>query len=115
MTHHHSPSAPRLSYYPTEAWGEGVLLALLNLGQDEKTFPFRASRFVLEPGSASPVDEHSVAEIWMTASGSGHLLYNDSRYEMSAGDVFYMEPGAKHQAINTSAESMEIFSIWWSR
>lgn len=115
MTDPRSRSTPRLSYHSAEVWGDGVLLALLNLGDDAGPFPFKVSRFVLEPGASSPVDEHSVAEIWMTASGVGRLLYAGSAYDMSAGDVFYIEPGAEHQAINTAAQPLEIFSIWWSR
>lgn len=107
-------ATPKLCYQPTETWGKGVVLSLLDTGRVPTTLPFEASRFVLEPGATSPEDVHSVPEIWLIASGSGRLLYGGAAYPMTAGDIFHMHPGTVHQAENTSTEALEIFSIWWS-
>ena len=115
MTDSRTPSTPCLNYHAPELWGDGVQLSLLDMGSRAGVFPFKASRFVLAPGAMSPIDEHTVAEIWMTARGSGRLLYGDAAYDMSPGDVFYIQPRVKHHAVNTSDQPLEIFSVWWSQ
>jgi mannose-6-phosphate isomerase-like protein (cupin superfamily) len=75
--------------------------------------PFKASYFVVQPGCVSPVDTHSVHEIWMLAEGEGELIYDGKSSSLRPLDCIYLEPPRKHQVRNIGTGPLIIFSIWW--
>lgn len=105
-------AAPRLDFFPPERYGDGMSVSEIRLGPPAGA-PFKASRFTVEPGCASPVDSHAVHEIWMVAKGSGELVYDERAVRLEAGDVFYFEPPKPHLVRNDGAGPLAIFSVWW--
>lgn len=75
--------------------------------------PFKAARFSVEPGYASPVDSHAVHEIWIVMAGEGELLYDNQSMRLQAGDVVYYDPPKTHQVRNDGTEALVMYSIWW--
>ena len=75
--------------------------------------PFKASYFVVQPGCLSPVDTHSVHEIWMVGEGEGELTYGGESSSLRPLDFIYLEPPKEHQVRNTGAGPLIIFSLWW--
>jgi mannose-6-phosphate isomerase-like protein (cupin superfamily) len=101
----------RLSYLKPESSDPGMTSQLLGL--DDDRFPFRSSRFTIEPGGASPPDNHSVAEMWIVIEGAGDLRYESQSVAIETGDVFYFEPFQTHEVRNHSDSSLKILSFWW--
>lgn len=75
--------------------------------------PFKASYFVVQPGCLSPVDTHSVHEIWMVAQGEGELAYDGGSSPLRPLDFIYLQPPKEHQVRNVGAGPLIIFSVWW--
>lgn len=75
--------------------------------------PFEASYFVVQPGCVSPVDTHSVHEIWMLAQGEGEVVYDGESYPLRPPDFLYLQPPKKHQVRNVGAGPLIMFSVWW--
>jgi quercetin dioxygenase-like cupin family protein len=75
--------------------------------------PFQAAYFTVEPGCTSPVDSHSVREIWMVAEGEGVLTYDQEKSTIHAFDILYFEPPKCHQVSNETSRPLVIFSVWW--
>ena len=76
--------------------------------------PFKASYFVVQPACQSPVDAHSVHEVWMVAQGEGQLIYDSELCPLRPLEFIYLEPPKQHQVRNTGAEPLIIFSVWWN-
>jgi mannose-6-phosphate isomerase-like protein (cupin superfamily) len=75
--------------------------------------PFKASYFIVQPGCVSPVDTHSVHEMWMLAQGEGELIYDGESSSLRPLDFIYLEPPKQHQVRNVGTGPLVIFSIWW--
>jgi mannose-6-phosphate isomerase-like protein (cupin superfamily) len=75
--------------------------------------PFKASYFTVEPNGMSPIDSHSVHEIWMVAQGCGELTYDGRTCIIEPRQNFYFEPPKPHQVKNCGPEPLVIFSVWW--
>lgn len=105
--------APVVSYLRPEEWCEGGTLCLLELGMPDLPVPFQASRFSLAPGASSPVDQHSVREMWFIASGAGKLIFDGSEHDVVAGHALYFPSGKTHQITNCSDSELVVFSVWW--
>ena len=67
----------RLAYMEPESSESGMKLQELDAYRHG--FPFKSSRFTIEPGGISPLDKHSVAELWIVIEGIGEL----ARYILS--------------------------------
>ena len=75
--------------------------------------PFKAARFTVEPGCTTPVDSHSMREIWLVTDGSGELIYDGKMVPVRKSDIVYFEPPKPHQVRNDGTASLIIFSVWW--
>jgi mannose-6-phosphate isomerase-like protein (cupin superfamily) len=108
------PISPKLSFLPPEEYGAGMSVHEVRFDSIRATaIPFKSSYFVVQPGCQSPVDTHSVHEIWMLAQGEGELIYDGESSPLLPLDFIYLEPPKKHEVRNTGAEPLIIFSIWW--
>ena len=106
--------SPRLSFLPPEESGAGMSVHEVQFDSVSTTaIPFKASYFVVEPGCLSPVDTHSVHEIWMLARGEGELICDGECSSLRPLDFLYLEPPKKHQVKNVGSGPLVIFSIWW--
>ena len=107
--------APRLSFLEPEEAAAGVLIHEIDLiDQSGPRSPFKASRFTVEPGCTSPLDNHAVREIWMVAEGEGELLYDGRPLRLKAADVVYFDSHQSHQVTNDGAQTLVVYSVWWS-
>lgn len=102
---------PGIHYLEPENPADGMQLT--ELGLLRSSAPFKASRFTVESGCSSPVDSHSVREIWIIASGEGEVIYDGQAVRVRTDDVLYFEPFKTHELRNDSAEKIVVFSIWW--
>jgi mannose-6-phosphate isomerase-like protein (cupin superfamily) len=76
--------------------------------------PFSMSRFWVDPGARTPVDQHKDSEVWMVACGRGMVTYRGKEtIEVKSGDILEFEPNASHTLINTGGEPILLFSVWW--
>lgn len=75
--------------------------------------PFKAACFTVEPGYTTPVDSHSMREIWLVTGGSGELIYDGKIVPIRKSDIVYFEPPKSHQVRNDGTVSLVIFSVWW--
>ena len=103
----------RLAYMEPESSESGMKLQELDAYRHG--FPFKSSRFTIEPGGISPLDKHSVAEMWIVIEGIGELAYNDKSYEVKAGDAVYFEPFQTHLIRNHSPQPLKVLSFWWPK
>ncbi|MGE5324318.1 MAG: cupin domain-containing protein [Actinomycetota bacterium] len=85
----------------------------VQLDQPAFAVPFKSSYFTVEPDCETPIDSHSVHEMWMVARGQGELLHDEKVFDIKPLDVFYLEPPKAHKARNTGREPLVIFSVWW--
>lgn len=114
MNTHALLSFPKLSFLPPEQWLGGTQVFELQLAPHGVPLaPFKASYFTVEPDGVSPVDSHSVHEIWMVAQGKGELIYDGCSYPVQPSQAFYLEPPKPHQVRNCGSEPLVIFSFWW--
>lgn len=105
---------PKLPFLPPEQSGEGMSVHEVQFDSISTTvIPFKSSYFVVQPGCQSPLDSHSVHEIWMLAQGEGELIYDGETSLLRPLDVIYFRPPKTHQVRNTGTEPLTIFSIWW--
>ncbi|PYP89485.1 MAG: cupin domain-containing protein [Candidatus Angelobacter sp. Gp1-AA117] len=105
--------SPKLSFLPPEEFGAGMSVHEVQFNSVGTVIPFKSSYFVIQPGCQSPVDTHSVHEIWMLAQGEGELIYDDESSPLRPLDFIYLEPPKKHEVRNTGKEPLIIFSVWW--
>lgn len=104
----------RVKLCPPENCAPGMVVFETDLlSSAQSPVPFQASRWTVQPGCNSPIDSHSVHEIWLVARGSGELRYDGAELEVAPGDMFYFEPPKGHQVFNTGTDVLEIFSVWW--
>jgi mannose-6-phosphate isomerase-like protein (cupin superfamily) len=107
-----SLTALKLSYSSSEGVAGGMHVYRLDLNPVLRV-PFQSSRFVVEAGASSPLDQHLEAEIWIVVKGSG-LLFQDTRSErIEAGDAVLFKPWEPHQVQNDSGEAIVVLSFWW--
>ena len=99
---------------PPEDSGAGMSVHEVRLDSAGTTaIPFKASYFIVQPGCTSPVDAHSVHEIWMLAEGEGELIYDGESSLLRPLDFIYLQPPRKHQIRNIGSGPLIIFSTWW--
>ena len=114
MTTNPMAMSPKLLLLPPEDCGAGMLVREVQLDSVANTaIPFKASYFVVHPGCVSPVDTHSVHEMWMIAQGEGELSYDGKLSVLGPLDFIYLEPPKKHQVRNIGTGLLVIFSTWW--
>lgn len=102
------------SYRKPEGTAPGMLLDMFNMpGGDRPVAPFEASRWSLERGADSGIDQHPVRELWLIAAGRGVMTCGGMTLEVSAGDVMSIEPNQPHTLVNTGDSPVEVFSVWW--
>jgi len=106
---------PYLRFHPAEAMGAGSVVNEFMLAAMAGRPGFSGSRFSVEPGARTPVDQHAVAEIWMVADGAGELEYDGRTVALEAGQVVYFAPFKPHSLHNTGDAPMMVFSIWWQQ
>ena len=107
--------SPKVNYGPLEEVAMGMFYQELALSPTEtRSAPFKASRFTIDPGCESPLDAHAVREVWIIASGSGELVYDQQSSHVETGQVCYFEPHKGHLLRNNGKEKVTIFSLWWS-
>jgi len=105
---------PKLAFLAPEIVDPGMRVYEIDLNPAGTPLaPFKASRFTVEPGCASPVDTHAVHEIWMVAEGEGELVYDNRSLRLRPGDVCYFEPPKPHEVHNDGTTTLVIFSLWW--
>ncbi len=76
--------------------------------------PFKASFFEVSPNMASPVDAHSVKEIWIVLKGEGELTVNHKEVNnIQLGDIIYFDSFESHLVRNTSQNDLRVLSLWW--
>lgn len=102
-----------LAYMEPDCSESGMKLQELDLRR--LPFPFKSSRFTVEPDGSSPPDKHSVAEMWIIVEGAGELLYDDRSFQVKAGDAVYFEPFHTHQIRNRSSHALKVLSFWWQQ
>ena len=100
-----------LTYMEPECSESGMKLQELDFRQH--AFPFKSSRFSVEPGGSSPPDNHSVVEMWIIVEGTGELIYNEKSFQVKAGDAVYFGPFHTHLIHNHSSQSLKVLSFWW--
>ena len=106
---------PALSFRAPDVSHPGMRIDELDLNlAGSPLAPFKAARFVVEPGHASPVDSHAVHEIWSVLAGEGELVYDQRPLRLRTGTVWYLEPHKTHQVTNDGTEPLVIWSMWWS-
>jgi mannose-6-phosphate isomerase-like protein (cupin superfamily) len=103
----------QLAYGELECCESGMKLQELDVQQHG--FPFKSSRFTIDPGGSSPLDQHSVAEMWIVIEGTGELVYNGMAYDVKAGDAVYFEPFQTHLIHNHSQHVLKVLSFWWAK
>jgi mannose-6-phosphate isomerase-like protein (cupin superfamily) len=114
MTTNALTSSPKLSFLPTEVLPGGTQVFEVQLAPHGIPLaPFKASYFTVEPDGVSPVDSHSVHEMWMVAQGQGELIYDGQTCIISPRQTLYFEPPKPHQVKNCGPEPLVIFSVWW--
>jgi mannose-6-phosphate isomerase-like protein (cupin superfamily) len=107
-------TAPKLGYGESELVGPGVQLKLVELLRSGTPIaPFKASRFTVEPGCRSGLDEHAVRECWIITSGRGHVLYDGQPVPVQADDILYFDSHHSHELVNDGPESIVVYSMWW--
>lgn len=102
-----------LAYMEPECSEPGMKLQELDLCR--RQFPFKSSRFTVEPGGNSPPDKHSVAEMWIIVEGTGELIYDEKSHQVKAGDAVYFEPFHTHLIRNHSSQALKVLSFWWQQ
>ena len=95
--------------------GDGILLenAAINEAVDRFT-PFMFSRFTIEPGKDTGVDQHAAKEMWVIGTGQGILTYDGAVSDVKKGDFLLFDSHKQHSIRNTGIETLEIYSVWWS-
>jgi quercetin dioxygenase-like cupin family protein len=74
--------------------GSGTTKAML-LGP-EVTPNFQMRRFVIQPGGSIPAHTNSVEHEQYVLGGAGRVGIGKQVYEVKAGDVLFIPPGAPH-------------------
>src|SRR6516165_4273594 len=83
-------SSPKLNLLPPEVLPSGMQVFELQLAPHGTPLaPFKASYFTVEPNGMSPIDSHSVHEIWMVAQGCGELTYDGRTCIIEPRQNFY--------------------------
>lgn len=110
-----APDLPRLELAPPEDWAPGmrVVPVVVPSDGDGPAAPFKASRFTVAPGTSTPLDRHSVREIWFIADGSGELTWEGTSRRVETGDVLYFPSETGHTVHNDGPGVMTVFSVWW--
>ena len=89
-----------------------VLLSKENTGTENLTVGYT----VVYPGSRTGGHAHpEVEEVYHITKGKGRMLIDDTEFEVTAGDTFWVRPGAFHTTFNTGADPLEylwILSKW---
>jgi mannose-6-phosphate isomerase-like protein (cupin superfamily) len=107
-------TAPKLPIRELEDAAPGLQIFEVILDSSGTSIaPFKAARFSVEPGCTTPVDSHSMREIWLVIAGSGELIYGGKTVPVSAADIVYFEPPKPHQVRNDGTAPLNIFSVWW--
>lgn len=105
-----SPTAPRLSATSDPTTPAGIGWHVVDLADA----PFTLARLTVEPGHATPVDSHAVAEVWVVARGSGELRYDGAEgIRITEGDAVHLTPPRTHQLVNDGPETMVVHSVYW--
>jgi mannose-6-phosphate isomerase-like protein (cupin superfamily) len=105
---------PRLPLREVEDAAAGLrILEVMLDSSGTSVAPFKAACFSVEPGYTTPVDSHSMREIWLVTGGSGELIYDGKTTSIRKSDIVYFEPPKPHQVRNDGSDSLVIFSVWW--
>ena len=110
-----SSSSPFLPFAAAEPREYGSIRLFDAAAEGPAGLPFKYSRFLVSPGSASRRDQHEVQEVWVILSGHGKLLFDGGEFSVKPGDVVHFGSMRTHQVENEGAGDMEIFSFWWKR
>jgi mannose-6-phosphate isomerase-like protein (cupin superfamily) len=109
-----SRESTKLAFLPPEDWAPGMRVHEIDLAPSGSHLtPFKSSRFEVEAGCSSPVDQHEVREIWFIAQGEGELTYDGVPMRIRAGEVCCFEPRKPHAVVNDGASTLVVFSVWW--
>jgi methionyl-tRNA synthetase len=77
--------------------------------------PFGSSLAVIEPGGATILHGHAVAETFVICRGSGTISIDDVKNSVGPGDVVYLRPNSVHQLANDSdSEELMFVSVHWT-
>ena len=108
--------APLADLEPAEDWAPGMRVVPVSMPSEggHPSAPFKASRFTVAPGTATPIDCHGVREMWFIAAGEGEITWQAETRRVSAGDVLYFPSETNHSVRNDGTEVMTVFSVWWS-
>lgn len=107
-------TGPKLPLREVEDAADGLqILEVILESAGRSVAPFKAACFSVEPGHTTPVDSHSMREIWLVTEGAGELIYDGKETSIRKSDIVYFEPPKPHQVRNVGAESLVIFSVWW--
>jgi len=108
-------TSPMVEFHPAQPLGPGGLVHEFILGDAQVPAAVSGSMFTVEPGAATPLDEHSVHEVWMVSAGTGELTYDGVAFPLQANQVFYFAPFKSHTVRCLGDERLVIFSTWWSQ
>ncbi|WP_419420807.1 cupin domain-containing protein [Legionella sp. D16C41] len=100
----------KLNLGKKEMLAKGVFLNEICL---DKSIPFNASYFEVQPGCQTPLDYHEEQEIWIILRGHGTLHYNQIISPLKENDIIYFDSYVNHQVFNQSSEILMIYSFYW--
>ncbi|MGF7050443.1 mannose-6-phosphate isomerase-like protein (cupin superfamily) [Paenibacillus sp. DS2015] len=94
----------------------GVNLQHLFPISDNRNFaPFGSAWAKVQPGEATTLHTHRVAEVFFITSGSGYFNIEGEEQSIKEGDVIYVAPDKAHTICNldSSQEELSFLSVWW--
>ncbi|MBU1671397.1 MAG: cupin domain-containing protein [Actinobacteria bacterium] len=84
----------------------GVTIRQLISGEADGAPIYNMRMIEIEPGGNTPDHDHPFEHENFIVSGSGEVTYEGAAYPVSAGDVVFLPPGARHQYRNTGEEPL---------
>ena len=58
-------------------------------------------------------ESHRSAELWVVVSGAGHVVVDDTEFELTAGESVLIPSGSTHQLTNHGDTTVRAYSLYW--
>lgn len=84
----------------------GVTIRQLISGEADGAPVYNMRMIEIEPGRNTPDHDHPFEHENFIVSGNGEVMYEGAAYPVSAGDVVFLPPGARHQYRNTGEKPL---------
>ena len=85
---------------------EGVQMEML-VGEEDGAPNFVMRRFTIDAHGHTPFHTHEYEHVVLIVDGSGYLQSEDGPKSFKTGDAVFVAPGAKHQFVNDTGESLK--------